>query len=187
VRVLRGRISTLRHKDTRAPRGGPRILPNAAEGDEGTFKARRNVASQAKGRIVMQIDSQTTGDNRPLTDPERQVVQWMLEHGSREAKAFLEQLANAEVTPWRCPCGCASINFQIKGYPKAPPGVHVLADFFFGSDEELSGIFVYENAGILSGLEVYGLMGNAPKTLPSPDLLRPFGHSSSACQGNSHG
>jgi len=115
-----------------------------------------------------------SGVNRELTDPERRLVRWMLEHGSPEAVEFLPQLEVAEVTPWRCPCGCASINFQIRGKPAAPPGVHTLADFLFGEEETLSGIFVYEKDGILSGLEVYGFAGEAPKSLPEPEQLRPF-------------
>ena len=78
----------------------------------------------------------------------------------------------AEVTPWRCPCGCASINFQIAGHPAAPPGVHILAEFVFG--EPLSGVFIYESNGILSGLEVCGLAGDAPNWLPEPQALLPW-------------
>ncbi len=113
--------------------------------------------------------------NRQLTDHERRLVTWMLQHGGPEALEFLTQLELAEVTPWRCPCGCASINFQIRGKPAPPPGVHPIADFVFGEEDTLSGIFVYEKDGILSGLEVYGLAGDAPKSLPEPELLRPFG------------
>ncbi|AJY04817.1 hypothetical protein AK36_3147 [Burkholderia vietnamiensis LMG 10929] len=64
------------------------------------------------------------------------LARWMLEHGEPKARDFLEQLAEAEVTPWRCPCGCGSINFQIKGRDPAPPGVHVLGDFIFGPHDE---------------------------------------------------
>lgn len=105
---------------------------------------------------------------------EEQLVRWMLEHGNPAAEAFLPQLEKAYVTPYRCPCGCASINFAIEGLSEPTGGMHILADFLFGSDDELSGIFVWEQAGVLAGLEVYGLAGDAPKTLPSPDLLRPF-------------
>src|SRR4051794_24557679 len=103
----------------------------------------------------MPADQHQTGDNRPLTDAERHLARWMLEHGEAEAQEFLPQLELAEVTPWRCPCGCATIKFAIKGRPPAPPGVHILADFVFGNDENLRGIFIFEKAGILSGLEVY--------------------------------
>jgi hypothetical protein len=115
--------------------------------------------------------------NRQLTDHERRLVRWMLEHGSPEAAAFLPQLDEAEVTPWKCDCGCASINFRLRGRPEAPPGVHPIADFVFGEGDTFSGIFVYEKDGILSGLEVYGLAGDAPKTLPQPEELRPLADS----------
>jgi hypothetical protein len=114
---------------------------------------------------------------RPLIDQERCLVRWMLEHGSPEAADFLPQLDQAEVTSWKCPCGCASINFRIRGKPDAAPGVHPIADFVFGQGDTLSGIFVFEKNGILSGLEVYGLGGDAPKSLPQPDDLRPVGDS----------
>jgi hypothetical protein len=113
--------------------------------------------------------------NRELTDHERRLVCWMLEHGDPDAAAFLPQVDQAEVTPWKCPCGCASIDFQIRDRSSAPPGVHVIADFVFGERDKLSGIFVFEKNGTLSGLEVYGLAGEAPKSLPEPEELRPFG------------
>jgi len=112
---------------------------------------------------------------RQLTDHERSLVRWMLQHGNSEALTFLPQLELAEVAPWQCPCGCASINFRIRGKPAPPPGVHPIADFVFGEDNTLSGIFVYEKDGILSGLEVYGLAGEAPKSLPEPGVLRRIG------------
>jgi hypothetical protein len=111
--------------------------------------------------------------NRPLTDHERRLMRWMLAHGSPEAPTFLSQLELAEVTPWRCPCGCASINFQIRGMLAARPGCHPIADFVFGDEAVLSGIFAFEADGILSGLEVYGLASEAPKVLPEPEELRP--------------
>lgn len=112
--------------------------------------------------------------NRQLTLAEEQLIRWMLEHGKEEARSFLLQLERVHVTPFRCPCGCASINLAIEGLPEPSGGMHILADFIFGTDEELSGIFVFEQNGVLAGLEVYGLAGDAPKTLPSSDSLRPF-------------
>jgi hypothetical protein len=112
--------------------------------------------------------------NRQLTEHERRLVRWMLEHGSPEAAHFLPQLELAEVTPWKCKCGCASIIFQIRGRTEAPPGIHPIADFIFGEVDTLSGIFIYEKSGTLSGLEVYGLSGDASKSLPEPEELRSF-------------
>ncbi len=108
---------------------------------------------------------------RPLSDKERCLARWMLESGTPEGAGFLSQLERAEVTPWRCPCGCASINFKVQGMPAAPPGVHVLGDFVFFNGDELAGIFIYSSNGILSGLEVTGLEGDAPKSLPEVTAL----------------
>jgi hypothetical protein len=113
--------------------------------------------------------------NRNLSEDERRLVQWMLEHGQPEASSFLSQLERTKVTPWRCPCGCASLNFRISDLPLPPPGVHPIADFVLGEGDNLSGIFIYEKEGILSGLEVYGLAGEAPKILPEPEDLHSFG------------
>ena len=112
--------------------------------------------------------------NRPLTDSERTLASWMLENGVPEARAFLAQLQDAEVTAWRCPCGCASINFKIKGRPPAPTGVHILGDYLCGPVDAPAGAFIYESGGVLSGIEVYSLATDAPTVLPSAPL-RPFG------------
>ena len=115
-----------------------------------------------------------SASNRELTSEERHLVRWMLEHGEADARMFLPQLERAQVLPTRCPCGCASIDFSIEGLPKPEGGLRPIADFVFGTGGELSGIFVFEQSGVLAGLEVYGLAGDAPRTLPSPDVLRPF-------------
>jgi hypothetical protein len=112
--------------------------------------------------------------DRPLTPDEEHLIRWMLEHGTPEAQAFLSQLQKAKATAWRCACGCASINLAIDGMPEPSGGLHILADFTFGKDEDLSGAFVFEKSGVLAGLEIYGLAGEAPKTLPLPASLKPF-------------
>jgi hypothetical protein len=112
--------------------------------------------------------------NRELTPAEEQLIRWMLDHGNADARLFLPQLERTQVTPFRCPCGCPSINLSIDGLPEPSGGMHILADFMFGAEEELSGIFVWEQGGVLAGLEVYGLAGDAPKTLPLPHSLRPL-------------
>jgi hypothetical protein len=112
--------------------------------------------------------------NRDLTAEERRLVRWMLEHGEPEARDFLGQLDRARVTPWRCECGCASINFSVDGQPKPSGGLRPIGDFIFGTENEVSGIFVYQQSGVLAGVEVYGMAGDAPTALPTPDMLRSF-------------
>ena len=116
----------------------------------------------------------STSANRALTTSERVLATWMLENGTEEARSFLAQLDEVEVTSWRCPCGCASINFQGRGHPPAPPGVHILGDFLCGPTDAPAGAFIYESGGLLSGLEVYSLASDAPLVLPDAPL-RPMG------------
>jgi hypothetical protein len=112
--------------------------------------------------------------NRQLSSAEMELIRWMLQHGNPGAQEFIAQLSKAEVTPWRCPCGCTSINLSVDDAPEPTGAFRILADFIFGTEEDLSGVFVFEKGGILAGLEVYGLAGDAPKTLPLIESLRPF-------------
>jgi hypothetical protein len=79
----------------------------------------------------------------------------MLENDKPEARAFLPQLEKAQVTPYRYPCGCASFDLSIDGHADPSCGMEILADFLFGIDNDLSGIFVFAPSGVLAGLEVY--------------------------------
>jgi hypothetical protein len=121
-------------------------------------------------------DLGTSSNTRLLTDAERRLARWMLENGTPEARSFLPQLEDAEATLWRCPCGCASFNLRTKAHLDPPPAkhLHILGDFLFGGLEDLCGVFIFEDAGILRGVEVYGGAGDHPKVLPSPESLRPF-------------
>jgi hypothetical protein len=112
--------------------------------------------------------------NRPLTETERALAQSMLERGTAEAKPYIAQLDAAEVTPWKCTCGCASLHFQIRGHDEPPSGggLHILGDFLMGEGEHLSGAFIYSKHGLLRGIEVYGLASDAPRAMPKPEDLR---------------
>src|SRR5688572_22223235 len=103
----------------------------------------------------------------------------MLEHGAPEAKGFLPQLEHARVIA-RCPCGCASIDFEVAGHARPAGGLRVLGDFLCGGENDLSGVFIFERNGVLAGIEVYGLAGDAPDTLPEPGRVRSFDASPAA-------
>lgn len=127
----------------------------------------------------MDAEAKPITDERPLTAAEYRLAHWMLEHGGPEAKDFLPQLDLARVIA-RCPCGCASIDFEVVGHPGPGGGIRVLGDFLFGAEGDLSGAFIFERGGVLAGIEVYGLAGDAPHTLPEPGALRPFDASPAA-------
>ena len=111
---------------------------------------------------------------RPLTPGEKLLIRWMLEHGTSEAPALLTQLDQAQVTSFQCPCGCASIELIVNGLPEPSGAMGVVADFTFGTGNDLSGIFVYEKGGVLAGVEVSGYAGNAPRELPPLECLTPI-------------
>jgi hypothetical protein len=52
--------------------------------------------------------------------------------------------------------------------------MRLLGDYWFEHDGEVSGAFIYECGGALAGIEVYGLSGDSPAFLPTPDALRPL-------------
>ena len=110
---------------------------------------------------------------RPLTDEERALACWPLEHGESHATSFLPQLERARVVGG-CHCGCTSIDFTVEGSPPPSGGLRVLGDFLYGTEAEPYGAFIFERGGVLAGLEVYGLAGDAPTALPSPSALRTY-------------
>jgi hypothetical protein len=118
-------------------------------------------------------------EERPLTTEERILVRWMLEHETARAADFILQLQHARVVS-RCRCGCASVDFEVDGYPAPSGGLTILGDFLYGPDHDLSGAFVFARAGVLAGIEVWSLSGSdAPRVLPQPAELRPFAASDS--------
>ena len=116
-----------------------------------------------------------TQQDRPLTEHERSLVKWLLEHGNPDAAEFLPQLDDAWVVS-RCPCGCASIGFAIGGIiPADDAGMHILSDFEWQGDGVSSGIFVFACGGQLAGFEVWSLDGKvSTSSLPRIDQLRPL-------------
>ena len=115
-------------------------------------------------------------DVRPLTEPERRLVAWLLQHGSERSLPFLAQLPSTTVVS-RCSCGCASIDFAVAGRTPSPEGgIEILADFRWdNADGHLFGAFVFARHDLLAGLEVWSIDGQAtPSILPTAAQLRPI-------------
>src|ERR1044071_2248015 len=112
----------------------------------------------------MTSSSRPIPEHRPLTKAEYELARWMLEHGKPTAKRFLAHREGARIVS-RCACGCASVDFEVEGQPSPTGGLNILGDFVFGGESDLAGAFVFERSGVLAGLEVYGLAGDAPRTL----------------------
>ena len=160
----------------------PSNTPGAeAASNEGFVSLQSLVLSgQSVHEAVGKAAAKTTGmhpipDDRPLTPEERSLIKWMLEHGIPTARDFVSQLAEARVVT-RCCCGCASLDFAIGGkVPPAGTGMVTLADYTYQSAGELFGVFVFEQAGLLAGLEVYSLEGQTtPIRLPCVEQLQPL-------------
>ena len=116
-------------------------------------------------------------EERPLTPEEYQLTRWLLQHGTPESARYLADLASARVAS-RCACGCASVNFAVAGRePLAGAGLQVLADYQWrDAAGHLGGVFAFSRAGVLAGLEVWSIDGQAATDqLPAPEVLEPIG------------
>jgi hypothetical protein len=115
-------------------------------------------------------------DKRPLSNAERSVAQWMLEHGETHAPAFLPQLKQASVRS-RCRCGCASVNFDVAGRHSSESAIDILSDYLWEDAEgHKFGAFVFAHGGLLAGLDLYSVDGGVtPTWLPTSDQLKPMG------------
>lgn len=123
---------------------------------------------------------------RPLSQQERVLVRWMLQHGEPRAERFLGQL-DVAVVSGVCGCGCASVDFQIGDrHADRQNEMTILSDWLYGPDSPPLGAFVFAHGGTLGGLEVYGF-GETADRLPSPEELRPTDKTTSEQEAPSNG
>jgi hypothetical protein len=115
-------------------------------------------------------------EDRPLTRQEESLVRWLIEHGGPGTEAYLPQIPQARVVS-RCSCGCASIDFAIAGKsPSADDGMKILSDYWWqAADGALFGVFAFARGGLLAGLEVWPIDGEAATaSLPTVEELQPL-------------
>ena len=110
---------------------------------------------------------------RPLTEKERLITRWLIEHAEiskEERKRYLNQLEAATVIR-KCECGCASIDFAISGVAsKAYDPLHPFGDFT--AKDNQFGVFVFSKQNSLAGVEIYPLAElNLPSEFPCPSEL----------------
>jgi hypothetical protein len=115
-------------------------------------------------------------DIRPLTDHERALLEWLLQHGTPEAKTYLPQLPHITVVS-RCPCGCPTINLAVNGQISSAPiesSTRILADFSATSPEGIPiGLLVFSRADLLDTLELYSCTDESHFTLPCLADIQP--------------
>jgi hypothetical protein len=111
---------------------------------------------------------------RVLSASENELARWLIEGSTilrpDEKTYFLAELAQARVTS-KCDCGCASIEFEI-GEKNRPHGdLRPISEAIVGANQ--FGVFVYEQEGVLSGMEIYGMASmDLPSVFPPIDDIR---------------
>lgn len=111
-------------------------------------------------------------EDRELSTRERELVHWLLEHGTAEAKSLLSQLPDAHVCS-RCGCGCASIDIAVdSAIVPDGSGMKIVSDYQYRDDNgNLVGVFVFTRQGLLAGLEIWPIDETAD-TSRLPDVCR---------------
>ena len=113
-------------------------------------------------------------DYRPLSNKERELLVWLLEHGPINATNFLPQLGIIEARS-SCSCGCPSIEFSVpvdSPFIDSPQGMRA---YFLGrSGVDEVGLMLTAGNGVLSELEIYTFGEfDHPFDLPAVNTLRP--------------
>ena len=115
-------------------------------------------------------------ERRPLTDEERNLLEWLLASGSPDAKPYVSQIATVNVVG-KCTCGCPTIDLALgdREQRKTSPSI-ILADFVGKTPEGIEvGVIVHAREGEISELEVYAISDwKGPFNLPSVESLRQF-------------
>jgi len=106
--------------------------------------------------------------NRALTQDERELIRWLLEHSViKDASHLLLQIDRLTVVA-KCNCGCPTVDFALDGEPVARKGQACISDWFAEVDGMPVGVQLWHVNGRLSTLEVYSLPGtDQPFALPT--------------------
>jgi len=110
--------------------------------------------------------------NRPLTQEERDLIRWLIEHSFvKDAGDLLPQIDRLSVVA-KCNCGCPTIDFALDGEPVVRKSGGFISDW----DAEVNGMPVYvqlwRSNGRISTLEVGSYPGtDQPFGLPSIESI----------------
>ena len=113
-------------------------------------------------------------EDRPLTDAERTLLEWLIAHGSREAQQYAPQASQVRVVA-TCTCGCPTIDVAAGDRDhRTVGGSLVIADFEGLTPEGIEvGVILHVRQDQLSELEVYAMPdGDGPFGLPTIESLR---------------
>jgi hypothetical protein len=111
---------------------------------------------------------------RPLTQQERDLVRWLVEHGHKDAGDLLSQIERLTVAS-KCTCGCPTVDFALDGVPVERKGEQVISDWIADVDGESVGVMLFQTDGKISTLEVYSLAGSdKPFGLPAIESIKGY-------------
>ena len=109
--------------------------------------------------------------NRPLTQYERDLVRWLIEHSHTDASRLLSQIDKLSVAE-KCTCGCPTIYFALEGEAVARKGEQLISDWLAKVDGDLVGVMLFQTNDRISSLEVYSCAGSEkPFGLPPIESL----------------
>lgn len=105
--------------------------------------------------------------SRPLTEPERNLVRWLIDHSHTDARHLLPQVDKLSVYA-KCTCGCPTIDFALCGEPVETKGEKLVSDWIADVDGMPVGVMLWQANVRISTLEVYSLPGSdKPFGLPA--------------------
>lgn len=139
-----------------------------------TYEARW--ASRGSCVIIMTMGEHGLADDRrPLTQHERELVVWLIEHGTYEDMQKLHaQIPRLSVRQY-CTCGCPTVYFALDDKPVARKGERLVSDYLASVEGMEVGVMLFETDGNLSSLEVYSCPGtDHPFGLPELASIRPL-------------
>lgn len=110
---------------------------------------------------------------RPLTQQERDLIVWLIEHGTYADKAELHaQVARLTVSE-RCTCGCPTIYFALDGNSVPNKGERLVSDHVATVEGMEVGVMLFETDGRIGSLEVCSCGGaDRPFGLPEISAIR---------------
>jgi hypothetical protein len=91
--------------------------------------------------------------DRPLTDHERQLVAWRIDHGESGDRQKLHGQIPEIWLRERCTCGCPTVYFALNGKPVPRKGVLLISDHLATVAGMEVGIMLFQTDGHLSSLE----------------------------------
>jgi hypothetical protein len=116
-----------------------------------------------------------TGINRPLTEHERELVRWLLEHATISSNHLLEEIPRLGVVG-TCSWGYPTTIFARYGEEKSdkrPDGLS--GDYLAYSENQLVGVMLFASDSEIIMLEAYSMSGSdKPFGLPAAESLFPW-------------